>query len=59
MRRNLMIYLEIPLHKDLTCFMFYDVLSIICRYECETSHPFIIKRRKELLFLLRGSKQFQ
>lgn len=54
-----MIYLEIPLHKDLTCFMFYDVLSIICRYECETSHPFIIKRRKELLVLMRGSKQFQ
>ena len=41
MRRNLMIYLEIPMHKDLTSFMFYEVLSILCRYECETSHRLI------------------
>ena len=41
MRRNLMSFIEIPLHKDLSCFMFYDVLSIICRYECETSHSLI------------------
>jgi len=45
MRRNLLIYLEIPIHKDLKYVMFYDVLSIFSRYKCEVSHKLIQKRR--------------
>lgn len=48
MRQNLIAFLEIPLHKDLKYFMFYDVLTISCRYTCETSNPLISKRRDQL-----------
>jgi hypothetical protein len=55
----MMIYLEIPLHKGLQCFMFYEVLSIICRYECETSHKLIQKRRKEIKQIIEISQTFK
>jgi len=51
-RVNLLIYLEIPMHKNLTCFMFYDVLSAACRYTCETSHKLLQKRREEMNYML-------
>ena len=54
-----MIYLEIPMHKDLTSFMFYEVLSILCRYECETSHRLIQKRRRELNKILFVAQAFK
>lgn len=52
MRRKLIAYLEIPVHKSLQTFMFYDVLSICCRYTCETSHKIIKRRRKELEYAI-------
>lgn len=48
MRANLLSHLEVPIHKNLTSFMFYDVLMIMCRYTCETSHKLIKQRRREL-----------
>jgi len=41
-------FIEIPMHRNLTSFMFYDVLSIVSRYTFETSLPLIIQRRHEL-----------
>lgn len=48
MRNRLIVFLEIPMHKQLSCFMFYDVLTIACRYTVETNHKLIAKRREEL-----------
>jgi hypothetical protein len=45
MLKNLIIFLEFPMHKNLTSFYFYDVLTICCRYTCEMEHKEIEKLR--------------
>ena len=46
MLRNLIIFLEFPMHKNMTSFYFYDVLTICCRYTCEMDHHTIKKERQ-------------
>lgn len=48
MLENLLYFLEIPMHHNLKSYLFYDVLSIICRFQCEMSHPIMKSRKEEL-----------